>query len=197
MDYQKLVIRGISYSQNQSGAYALLLEHEPTNVKLPIVIGSFEAQSITLGLEKDIKPIRPLTHDLFATFVQKANYQLDSVVIHQIVDGVFFSNLHFVNEEKESLILDARTSDAVAMAVRLDVPIYTTQEVLDEAGILLHDVAVSQEIVETTEEVLDFDDGLAILPTEELHRLLEQAVSEEDFDTAVEIQEELKKRIDK
>lgn len=198
MDYQKLVIRGISYSQNQSGAYALLLEHEPTNVKLPIVIGSFEAQSITLGLEKDIKPMRPLTHDLFTHFVKSSHHSLESVVIHQILEGVFFSNLHFRdNATKEAIILDARTSDAVAMAVRLDAPIYTTQEVLDEAGILLHDVAVSQEIIENSEEVLDFDDGLAILPTEELHRLLEQAVSEEDFDTAVEIQEELKRRIDK
>ena len=121
MDYKRLIIRGISYSQTQSGAYALLLEHEETNVKLPIVIGNFEAQSISLGLEKDIHPPRPLTHDLFSKFVITANYELTSVIIYQIVDGVFFSNINFKNKEnKEELIMDARTSDAVAMAVRFD-----------------------------------------------------------------------------
>ena len=126
MDYKRLIIRGISYSQTQSGAYALLLEHEETNVKLPIVIGNFEAQSISLGLEKDIHPPRPLTHDLFSKFVTTANYELTSVIIYQIVDGVFFSNINFKNKDnKEELIMDARTSDAVAMAVRFDAPIYT------------------------------------------------------------------------
>lgn len=90
MDYKRLIIRGISYSQTQSGAYALLLEHEETNVKLPVVIGNFEAQSISLGLEKDIHPPRPLTHDLFSKFVGSANFTLTSVIIYQIIDGVFF-----------------------------------------------------------------------------------------------------------
>ena len=80
MDYKKLIIRGISYSQTQSGAYALLLEHEETSVKLPVVIGNFEAQSISLGLEKDINPPRPLTHDLFTQFVKNANFQIESVI---------------------------------------------------------------------------------------------------------------------
>ena len=93
MDYKRLIIRGISYSQSQSGAYALLLEDEETNVKLPIVIGNFEAQSISLGLEKDLNPPRPLTHDLFAKFVISTNYKIESVIIYQIVffinDGTF------------------------------------------------------------------------------------------------------------
>ena len=139
MDYKKLIIRGISYSQTQSGAYALLLEHPETGVKLPVVIGSFEAQSISMGLEKDLKPPRPLTHDLFAEFVENARYTLESVVIYKIVDGVFFSNINFVNRLLgDSITLDARTSDAVAMAVRFDAPVYTTKEVLNEAGILLN-----------------------------------------------------------
>ena len=99
MDYKKLIIRGISYSQTQSGAYALLLEHEETSVKLPVVIGNFEAQSISLGLEKDIQPPRPLTHDLFSKFVDTVGYELVSVVIYQIIDGVFFSNINFKNKE--------------------------------------------------------------------------------------------------
>ena len=98
MDYKQLIIRGISYSQTQSGAYALLLEHEETHIKLPVVIGNFEAQSISLGLEKDIHPPRPLTHDLFTKFIVSANYELVSVIIYQIVDGVFFSNINFKNK---------------------------------------------------------------------------------------------------
>lgn len=194
MDYKQLIIRGISYSQTQSGAYALLLEHEETGVKLPVVIGNFEAQSISLGLEKDLRPPRPLTHDLFTKFVNSTHYTLESVIIYQIIDGVFFSNLNFKNTENgEELILDARTSDAVAMAVRFDAPIYTTEQVLNEAGILL-EIDNNNELPEPeeTSESETFD--LKKLSTEELQILLDDAVREEDYDTAMEIQEELKRR---
>ncbi len=193
MDYKELVIRGISYSQTQSGAYALLLEHEETSVKLPVVIGNFEAQSISLGLEKDIHPPRPLTHDLFTQFITATQYSIVSVIIYQIVDGVFFSNINFLHQESgETLVLDARTSDAVAMAVRFDAPIFTTAEVLNEAGILL-------EIEEKPIEEQSFDqeiseNSLQAMTMEDLQKLLENAVKEEDFDTALEIQEEIKRR---
>ncbi|MBD8017990.1 bifunctional nuclease family protein [Kaistella pullorum] len=192
MDYQRLTIRGISYSQTQSGAYALLLEHEETNVKLPVVIGNFEAQAISLGLEKDIHPPRPLTHDLFSKFVRSANYSLASVIIYQILDGVFFSNLNFKNNETgDELILDARTSDAVAMAVRFDAPIFTTPQVLSEAGILL-------ELEEPTPAQEDIDavmeGDLAMVPLEGLQKLLDEAVKDEDFDAALELQKEIKRR---
>ena len=195
MDYKKLIIRGISYSQTQSGAYALLLEHEETSVKLPVVIGNFEAQSISLGLEKDLKPPRPLTHDLFSKFVNSTHYTLESVIIYQIIDGVFFSNLNFKNKDNgEELILDARTSDAVAMAVRFDAPIYTTEQVLNEAGILLeidqNSEASSPDISADNSNISDFRK----LSMEELNSLLEDAVKEEDYDLAMEIQEELKRR---
>lgn len=195
MDYKKLIIRGISYSQTQSGAYALLLEHEETSVKLPVVIGNFEAQSISLGLEKDLKPPRPLTHDLFSKFVNSTHYTLESVIIYQIIDGVFFSNLNFKHKENgEELILDARTSDAVAMAVRFDAPIYTTEQVLNEAGILLdienNNESLSSETSVDADETSDFKK----LSMEELNALLEEAVKEEDYDLAMEIQEELKRR---
>ncbi|TDX87156.1 bifunctional nuclease family protein [Epilithonimonas xixisoli] len=196
MDYKKLIIRGISYSQTQSGAYALLLEHEETSVKLPVVIGNFEAQSISLGLEKDINPPRPLTHDLFTQFVKNANFQIESVIIYQIKDGVFFSNINFKNPlSDEELILDARTSDAVAMAVRFDAPIFTTSDVLNEAGILLElDEAPKSEEDETDfENVSDVND-LSGLTSEELNTLLADAVKEEDFDTALRLQEEIKRR---
>ena len=194
MDYKQLIIRGISYSQTQSGAYALLLEHEETGVKLPVVIGNFEAQSISLGLEKDLRPPRPLTHDLFTKFVNSTHYTLESVIIYQIIDGVFFSNLNFKNTENaEELILDARTSDAVAMAVRFDAPIYTTEQVLNEAGILL-EIDNNNELPEPEEASESETSDLRKLSTEELQILLDDAVREEDYDSAMEIQEELKRR---
>ena len=194
MDYKQLIIRGISYSQTQSGAYALLLEHEETGIKLPVVIGNFEAQSISLGLEKDLRPPRPLTHDLFTKFVNSTNYTLESVIIYQIIDGVFFSNLNFKNTENgEELILDARTSDAVAMAVRFDAPIYTTEQVLNEAGILL-EIDNNNELPEPETASESETSDLRKLSTEELQILLDDAVREEDYDTAMEIQEELKRR---
>ena len=191
MDYKKLIIRGISYSQTQSGAYALLLEHPETGVKLPVVIGSFEAQSISMGLEKDLKPPRPLTHDLFAEFVENARYTLESVVIYKIVDGVFFSNINFVNRLLgDNITLDARTSDAVAMAVRFDAPVYTTTEVLNEAGILLN-------LDFHEEDSDDADEEPAYTPSKSIQELqseLDDAVKNEDFDLAIKIQEEIKAR---
>jgi bifunctional DNase/RNase len=193
MDYKKLTIRGISYSQTQSGAYALLLEHEDTNIKLPVVIGNFEAQSISLGLEKDIHPPRPLTHDLFSKFVLSAHFEITSVIIYQIIDGVFFSNINFKNKTtEEELVLDARTSDAVAMAVRFDAPIYTTQQVLNEAGILL-ELDVPTKDIEVNDDII-VEGSLSGLPNEDLAKLLEDAVKDEDFDAALEIQEEIKRR---
>lgn len=196
MDYKKLIIRGISYSQTQTGAYALLLEHEETSVKLPVVIGNFEAQSISIGLEKDLKPPRPLTHDLFTKFVTSTHYTLESVIIYQIIDGVFFSNLNFKSiTNGEELIIDARTSDAVAMAVRFDAPIYTTEQVLNEAGILLeieNNDSNSSKTEETDEHEEDTD--LTKLHIDELNALLEDVVKSEDYDTAMIIQNEINRR---
>ena len=193
MDYQRLTIRGISYSQTQSGAYALLLEHEESNVKLPVVIGNYEAQAISLGLEKDIHPPRPLTHDLFSKFVHSANYTLTSVIIYQIVDGVFFSNLNFRNNANgEEMILDARTSDAVAMAVRFDAPIFTTPQVLNEAGILLEieEKSLEDEVFISENTTNNWEN----ISTSDLQVLLEDAVKDEDYDLAMELQEEIKRR---
>ena len=193
MDYKRLIIRGISYSQTQTGAYALLLEDEETSVKLPVVIGNFEAQSISLGLEKDIHPPRPLTHDLFAKFITSANFTIISVIIYQIIDGVFFSNINFKNNlNDEELILDARTSDAVAMAVRFEVPIYTTPQVLSEAGILLE--LDQPESADADFSHLASEGDLASFTVEELQKLIDDAVKEEDFDAALEFQQEIKRR---
>lgn len=194
MDYKELVIRGISYSQTQSGAYALLLEHRETSVKLPVVIGNFEAQAISIGLEKDIHPPRPLTHELFTQFIRASNYAISQIVIYKILDGVFFSNIHFKNSiSAEELVLDARTSDAVAMAIRFDAPIYTTEEVLSEAGILL-ELDPEPVAKEMAAEEPAGEQGLHKLSMQDLQKLLDDAVKEEDFDTALELQAEIKKR---
>lgn len=195
MDYQKLIIRGISYSQTQMGAYALILEQEKTGIKLPVVIGNYEAQSISLGLEKDLKPPRPLTHDLFMKFIESVGYVLDKVVIYQLIDGVFFSNLNLINRDGQEIILDARTSDAVAMAVRFNAPIYTTSKVLEEAGVIL-ELTDSQTSPEETgiEENSEIQIGYASYTLKELKKMLEEAVNAEDFDTAFEIQQEINLR---
>lgn len=190
MEYKKLIIRGISYSHTQSGAYALLLEQPESGVKLPIVIGNFEAQSISMGLEKNIPPPRPITHDLFTEFVKATHYSLESVVIYKILDGVFFSHLNFINKMiGDYITLDARTSDAVAMAVRFDAPIYTTKSVLGEAGILLEVENYDWDEIEIQETPLPIVKSL-----EELQKELDEAVKNEDFDLALKLQEEIKNR---
>ncbi len=187
MEYKKLIIRGISYSQTQSGAYALLLEQPDSGIKLPIVIGNFEAQSISIGLEKDLKTPRPLTHDLFSKFIEEAHYIVESVIIYKFVDGVFFANINFTNRILgNSITLDSRTSDAVAMAVRFDAPIYTTQTVIDETGFILN---MDKEDWDNDEPSSSQQKSI-----EELHEELNNAVRNEDFDLAQKIQKEIKSR---
>ncbi len=130
MSLVRLDIKGISYSQTQNGAYALILNEQEGNKQLPIVIGAFEAQSIAIALEKDIKPPRPLTHDLFKNFSERFEINIKQVIIHKLVDGVFYSSLISERQGVEETI-DARTSDAIALALRFDAPIFTYQNILD------------------------------------------------------------------
>lgn len=188
MDYKKLIIRGISYSQTQTGAYALILEQPETGIKLPIIIGNSEAQSISIGLEK-MKSPRPLTHDLFTKFAEITHYAVESVVIYKLVDGVFFANINFTNRMiGDNISLDARTSDAVAMAVRFNAPIYTTKEVISEAGILL-DLEINPQMNEENEVPTSSLKTMA-----ELQEELAEAVAKEDYDLAQKIQEEINNR---
>ncbi len=136
MSLVRLNIKGISYSQTQSGAYALVLSEVDGTKNLPIVIGAFEAQSIAIALEKEIRPPRPLTHDLFKTFADRFEINVKQVIIHKLVDGVFFSSLICERDRLEEII-DTRTSDAIALAVRFNAPIFTYENILDKAGIYL------------------------------------------------------------
>jgi len=199
----RLNIKGISYSQTQSGAYALVLSEIEGERTLPIIIGAFEAQSIAIALEKEIKPPRPLTHDLFKTFADRFNIIVKQVIIHKLVDGVFYSSL-ICEFDKIEEIIDARTSDAIALAIRFNAPIFTFENILDKAGIILkvkdqtkleqtkfkmEDLVADIEDVENVEESSLSNESL-----EDLQKQLEQAVSNENYELAAKIRDEISKR---
>ena len=129
----QMSVKGISYSDTQTGAYALILSEEDGERKLPIIIGGFEAQSIAIALEQEIKPARPLTHDLFKSFAERFNIFVKQVIIHKLVDGVFYASL-ICERDKIEEIIDSRTSDAIALALRYKAPIYTYDYILKKAG---------------------------------------------------------------
>jgi len=205
MSLVRLNIKGISYSQTQNGAYALILNEVDGDRKLPIVIGAFEAQSIAIALEKEIKPPRPLTHDLFKNFSDRFDIVVKQVIIHKLVDGVFYSSL-ICERDKIEEIIDARTSDAIALALRFDAPIFTYKNILDKAGIYLK-VNPKKEGEETAEDSILVDDLIAeevetggastnykSKTLKELHKLLNEAVANEDYETAANIRDEISKR---
>lgn len=202
MSLVKLMIRGISYSHTQNGAYALILDEVEGERKLPIVIGAFEAQSIAIALEHEIKPPRPLTHDLFKNFADRFDIVLKQVIIHKLVDGVFFSSIICERDGIEEII-DARTSDAIALAIRFFAPIFTYKNILEKAGIILNPLAPEEgkkvsNIERTTstpemikkEEVSDY----AHFSLGELRKLLEEAVIAEDYEKAARLRDEISKK---
>jgi len=204
MSLVRLNIKGISYSQTQNGAYALILNEVDGDRKLPIVIGAFEAQSIAIALEKEIRPPRPLTHDLFKNFADRFDIVVKQVIIHKLVDGVFYSSL-ICERDKIEEIIDARTSDAIALALRFKAPIFTYKNILDKAGIYLkvnpkkedEDEQDSILIDDMLAEELESSPGMENYKTktlEELHALLETAVAKEDYETAARIRDEISKR---
>jgi len=196
MNLIQLDIKGISYSQTQTGAYALLLSEVQGNRQLPIVIGAFEAQSIAIALEKDIKPPRPLTHDLFKTFSDAFFINLSRVIIHKLVDGIFYASLIFVKDAQEHTI-DARTSDAIALALRYKAPIFTYKTILDKAGIELKGPSyekVKTSSPSTVDKEVRSGFDLKNLSLSELNKLLEDAVANEEYEKAASIRDEISKR---
>jgi bifunctional DNase/RNase len=199
----RLNIKGISYSQTQSGAYALVLSEMEGERTLPIIIGAFEAQSIAIALEKEIKPPRPLTHDLFKTFADRFNIIIKQVIIHKLVDGVFYSSL-ICEFDKTEEIIDARTSDAIALAIRFNAPIFTFENILDKAGIILKlkdQTKLEQSKFKMEDLVADIEENEGVEEStfdkeslEELNRQLEQAVSNENYELAAKIRDEISKR---
>jgi len=188
----QLEILGISYSQAQAGAYALILGETGEKRRLPIIIGSFEAQAIAIELEK-MKPSRPLTHDLFRNFAQTFNILINEVIIYKFSEGIFFSKLICFDGTKE-VEIDSRTSDAVALAVRFKCPIYTYENILKEAGMVLQDEkeGPSDEPSQTV-KVID-DEEFASLSLKELESILMAAIDEEAYEKASKIRDEISKR---
>ena len=184
MDKIKLRILGISYSQSQSGAYALILIENEGKRRLPIIIGSFEAQSIAIELE-NMKPTRPLTHDLFKIFVETFGVVVREVIIYKFTDGIFFAKLVCFDGNKV-LELDSRTSDAVAIALRVHCPIYTYESILNAAGIIMDEDNAENNEVDDLEE-LPFKEKpvstteYSTMSLEELEEVLKAAIEEEAY----------------
>lgn len=193
----RLDIKGISYSQTQSGAYALVLSEVDGTRTLPIVIGAFEAQSIAIALEKEIKPPRPLTHDLFKAFADRFHIAIKQVIIHKLVDGVFYSSLICERDGIEEII-DTRTSDGIALATRFDAPIFTYENILDKAGVYLklkdeeideENIVLGDLIAETVDETSYSSETL-----DSLNKQLAEAITNEDYELAARIRDEISKR---
>ena len=189
MSLIRLTIDRISYSQNTNGAYALLLNEKGGERKLPIVIGGFEAQSIAVALEKEIKPPRPLTHDLFKNFSDCFEINLKQVIIHKIVDGVFFSSLICVRDKIEEII-DSRTSDAIALAIRFNSPIFTYESVLETAGIVLKSNTKKSVIKSSKSEDFEFNK----MSKNQIKKAIEIAVKNEDYELAAKLRDEINKK---
>jgi hypothetical protein len=185
----RLKILGLTYSQTQTGSYALVLAEESGERRIPIMIGAFEAQAIALHME-ELHPPRPLTHDLFKSFAKAFSVVLKEVNINKLEEGIFYSELYFYNGE-DIVVIDSRTSDAVALALRFKCPIYTTRAILDKAGIVLEDQ--EEESEETNEELSDSIE-YSNKDKSELEALLIEAIAEENYEKAAEIQREIDRR---
>ena len=197
----KLDIVGLSYSQTQSGAYALVLGEVNGRRRLPIIIGAFEAQAIAIEIEK-MTPSRPLTHDLFKSFAQAYQIQIQEILIYNLVDGVFFAKL-ICSDGTQVREIDARTSDAIALAVRFKAAIYTYEFIISSAGIVIegNDLLFLENMDSMTKEKGSEDVSTSIpssnyksLSVEELQKKLQEAIAEEAYEKAARIRDELNKR---
>jgi len=191
MDKIKLEIVGMSYSQSQSGAYALILGETEGNRRLPIIIGGFEAQAIAIELER-IKPSRPLTHDLFRNFASTFGIVVTEVIINKFHEGVFYSELVCFDGEK-IVEIDSRTSDAIALALRFHCPVYTYETIMTAAGVVMKDEPDEPDEM-PTEAPEKTEEGYDLLTLSELEDLLHKSIENEDYEKASLLRDELKKR---
>lgn len=193
MDKIALDIIGLSYSQTQSGAYALVLGEMDGNRRLPIIIGGFEAQAIAIELE-DMTPSRPLTHDLFKSFASSYNINIEEVLIYNLIEGIFHAKL-ICNKGGEKHEIDARTSDAVALAVRFKCPIFTYEFILKEAGIILEEEkSASTSKAESKSSSPKEKKAIDSLKVSELQEKLQHAIDTENYEEASRLRDEINKR---
>tara|TARA_B100001093_G_scaffold27662_1_gene24229 strand:- start:294 stop:917 length:624 start_codon:yes stop_codon:yes gene_type:complete len=206
MKLVQLNIKGISYSETQSGAYALILSEIDGGRRLPIIIGGFEDQSVAIALDKELKPKRPLTHDLFKNFADRYSIYVKQVIIHKLVDGVFYSSL-ICERDKIEEIIDSRTSDAIALALRFRAPIFIYDTILNQAGFDEESIRKSkkdktdeswiQNFVEEQNEQKKIPEDLKKISLSKLKSLLNKLVNLEDYEKAVKIRDEISKRKNK
>lgn len=195
MEKIKLNILGLSVSQSQSGAYALVLAEESGDRRIPIIIGPIEAQSIAIQLE-GLKPPRPLTHDLFRDMASAFEIYLTEVIIYKLEEGIFFAELICLRDDKE-IVIDARTSDAVALALRFNCPIYTTREILDRAGIVIefeNEHNQDEWPQSLSEEPFRGKNEYQKYTSAELTQMLDNAIKAEDYEKASAIRDEINRR---
>jgi bifunctional DNase/RNase len=188
----KLKVMGISYSQTQSGAYALLLIEENGERRIPIIIGGFEAQAIVIKLE-NLEPPRPLTHDLFKNFADQFSITVIEVMIYKLEEGVFYSKLVCNNGEKE-LSIDSRTSDAVAIALRFGCPIYINEDILEKAQLTNSPSDTDLNLTNEPESQHESSSKYGTYTDEELFKMIDEAVKTEDYERAASIRDEIEKR---
>jgi len=193
----KLEILGLSPSQSQTGSFALVLGEELGNRRLPIIIGVFEAQAIAVQIE-NIVPNRPMTHDLFKSFAEALNYTLKEIIISDLSEGIFYAKI-VCGDDLREVEVDSRPSDAIAIGIRFGVPIYTYESILSEAGIVSSSLTEDDEDEESfVKEPLktkgSFTEQLRDMPNDELQKLLEDALTKEDYEKAAKIRDELGKR---
>ncbi|MEM7109431.1 MAG: bifunctional nuclease family protein [Bacteroidota bacterium] len=198
MDKLRLEILGLSSSQSQSGSFALVLGETEGNRRLPIIIGMFEAQAIAIEIEKII-PNRPMTHDLFKSFAHSFDYKVQEIIISDLKEGVFFAKI-VCSSEGKSIEVDARPSDAIAIGLRFEAPIYTHEAILAEAGIVLTDendddiTELKGEIKGESKAASAKVDELKDQSVDGLKDLLNEAIENEDYERAAKIRDELGKR---
>ena len=201
MELVELKIQGISYSDNTSGAFALILDEINGNKKLPIVIGGFEAQAIAIALEKKIKTSRPLTHELFKGFADKFDIKLNHVLIHKLIDGVFFSNI-VCEKDNEIIKIDSRTSDAIALSIRFSAPIFIDKEILDQAGFednerYLEEINFIDDSffkTDTPDKTIKESKDIKKISSNKIKKMLEKSIQSEDYELAAKLRDELNTR---
>lgn len=204
MDKIELEILGLSSSQSQSGSFALVLGEVSGNRRLPIIIGMFEAQAIAIEIEK-ITPNRPMTHDLFKSFAQSFEYKINEIVISDLKEGVFFAKIQCSSGGKE-IEIDARPSDAIAIGLRFDVPIYTHESIMAEAGIVLTDEAEEPQESQPARKKKEtkkqpqlkkdkpLNEQLKDFSVDQLNRMLTESLDKEDYERAALIRDEMNRR---
>lgn len=193
MNKIKLEILDLSPSQLQAGSFTLILTEVNGNRRLPIIIGMFEAQAIAIEMEK-ITPTRPLTHDLFVSFSKSFDFSVEEIHISDISEGVFFSKIICTDGIRQKNI-DARPSDAIAIALRFNTSIYTTENVLNEAGISTDDIEEKPSDATASKKIkVKSSSDLVSLSSDDLKKMLEEAIGNEEYEKAAKIRDEIDKR---